>query len=169
MNRMHLRPSFLHFGFIATGQVALVAADAGFRRKQCYERFTEILQSNDSSITMNPSIFISNSDPTNPILTLDGCQQLCGSGTEWYPDSGARLFAWLLPIILLISNMQFAPIGMQRFMLILHLLGDPIDSTWSLLAKADKWNRCYSHAQKLAKEKIEVKSLAVIIAAAEEV
>ncbi|KAL9124575.1 MAG: hypothetical protein Q9217_006104 [Psora testacea] len=160
MNRMYLRLSVLHF--------CLVAADAGFLREQCYGRVTEILQSDNSSIAINPLIFISVSDPTNPILTLDGCQQLCGSGTGWYPDSGPRLVAWLLPIILLVSNMQFAPIGMERFLLILHLLGDPIDSTWSLLEKADSWSRCFTHAQKLMEEKIEIKSLAVIIAATEE-
>ena len=166
---MHPLPSILHFCFVAAGQVALVTADAGFHREQCYERVTEMLQSNNSSITMNPSLFISESDSTNPILTLHGCRQLCGSGTGWYPDSGPRLVTWLLPIILLVSNMQFAPIGTQRFLLILYLLGDPIDSTWSLLAKVDSWSRCFSRAQNLLKEKIEIKSLAVIFAAAEEV
>lgn len=166
---MHLHPSVLHLFFVAARQVALIAADAGFHREQCYRRVTEILQSNNSSISINPSIFISESDPTNPILSLDGCQQLCGSGTGWYPDRGPRLVQWLLPVIILVSNMQFSPIGMQRYLLILHLLGDPIDSTWSLLAKADSWSRCFSYAQKLLKEKIEIKSLAIINAAAEEV
>lgn len=168
MNRLHLRPSVLHFCLVAAGQLALVAAGTGFHREQCYEKVTEILRSDNSSITLNPLIFVSVSDHTNPILTLDGCEQLCGSGTGWYPDRGPRLVQWFLPIILLVSNMQFAPIGMERFLLILHLLGDPIDSTWSLLAKADSWSSCFSHAQKLLKEKIEIKSLAVINAATEE-
>ncbi|KAL2044686.1 hypothetical protein N7G274_002460 [Stereocaulon virgatum] len=169
MKGVHSSPSVLHVLFITARQIALTAADAGFHRQQCYGRVTEILESNNSSITITPSMFISRSDLTNPILTLDGCQQLCGSGTGWYPDSGPRLVAWLLPIILLISNMQFAPIGMQRYLLILHLLGDPIDSTWSLLAKLDSWTRCLSRAQKLVKEKIVIKSLAIINASAEEV
>ena len=168
MKRLHLRPSVLHFCLVAVGQIALVAADAGFHRQQCYEKVTEILQSENSSIPVNPSIFISVSNPANPVLTLDGCEQLCGSGTGWYPDSGPRLVTWLLPILLLVSNMQFAPIGMERFLLIFHLLGDPIDSTWSLLAKADGWSRCYSQAQELLKGEIEAKSLAVINAATEE-
>ena len=169
MNRVHPCSSAPHFFLVAARQVVLVAADAGFHREQCYGRVIEILQSNNSSIAINPSIFISESDLTNPILTLGGCQQLCSSGTGWYPDSGPRLVEWLLPIILLVSNMQFASIGMQRYLLILHLLGDPIDSIWSLLAKVDSWSRCFSYAQKLLKEKIEIKSLAVINAAAEEV
>ena len=168
MNRLHLRPSILHFCVVAAGQFALVAAGAGFYRGQCYEKVTEILQSDNSSITLNPLLFVSVSDHTNPILTLEGCEQLCGSGTGWYPDSGPRLVEWFLPIILLVSNMQFAPIGMERFLLILHLLGDPIDSTWSLLAEADSWSRCFSHAQKLLKEKIEIKSLAIINAVTED-
>ena len=169
MNLVHSSPSVLNFLFVTAGQIALTAADAGFHREQCYGRVTEILESNNSSITIIPSMFINESDPTNPILTLHGCQQLCGSGTGWYSDSGPRLVTWLLPIFLLVSNMQFAPIGMQRYLLILHLLGDPIDSTWSLLVKVNNWSRCLSHAQRLLKNKIEIKSLAVINACAEEV
>lgn len=162
MNQIHL------FCLVATTQIPLVTADTGFHRQECYGRVVEILQSDNSSASIRPSMIISVSDPTNPILTLSGCQQLCGSGTGWYPDSGPRLVAWLLPIILLVSNMQFAPIGMQRFLMILRLLGDPIDSTWSMLAKADSWSRCFSRAQKLLKEKTEIKSLAVVLAAIEE-
>ena len=168
-NGMRRRPSILHFCFVVAGQLGRVAADVGFHREACYGRVTEMLQSNSSSITTNPRLFISISDPTNPILTLGGCRQLCGSGTGWYSDSVPRLVTWLLPVFLLVSNMQFAPIGGQRFLLILHLLGDPIDSIWSLLAKVDSWRRCFSQAQKLLKGKIETKSLALILAAAGEV
>ena len=168
MHGISLRRSVLHFCLVAAGQVAYVTADEGFHRDQCYRRVTKILQSGNSSIATNPLIFVSASDPKDPVLTLAGCQQLCGSGTGRYPDAGPRLVTWLLPIILLVTNMQFAPIGMQRFLLIPHLLGDPIDSTWSLLAKAVSWSRCFSEAQKLLVEKIEIKSLAVITMAAAE-
>lgn len=157
----------LYFCFIAAGQVALGVANAGFHRQECLDKVSKMLQSN-SSITANPSVFVSKSDPTNPILTLGGCKQLCGSGTGWYRDSGPRLVTWFLPVIILVFNMQFANIGMERFLLVLHLLGDPIDSTCSLLTKVDTWNNFVSHAQKLQKEEIVVKSIAMINAAAEE-
>ncbi|KAL8783065.1 MAG: hypothetical protein Q9195_009496 [Heterodermia aff. obscurata] len=143
-------------------------ADAGFQREECFKKVAQILQGNGTLIKLDPSLFV-DPNPANPILTLNGCEQLCGSGTGWYSDSGSRLVTWLLPIILLISNMQFQPIrGIQRFLLIPHLLGDPIDSIWSLLTKVHRWSQ-FSTAQSLTKEGIVTKSLAVILAAAHEV
>ena len=150
------------------GQSALFATDAGFQREDCFEKVVKILQANDTAIKLDPSLWI-DPNPANPILTLYGCEQLCGSGTGWNSDSGSRLVTWLLPIILLISNMQLQPIGVQRFLLIPHLLGDPIDSTWSLLAKAHRWSHYFSVARTLTKDHFEIKSLAVLLAASHEV
>ncbi|KAG8525343.1 uncharacterized protein KY384_008987 [Bacidia gigantensis] len=160
--------SFLFCFCLVAAQVGVVKADAGFHRDQCYEEVRNILQGNGTSTITHPSMFFSTSDATNPILTLSGCNQLCGSGTGWYPDRIPRLVAWLLPIFLLLSNMQFAPIGLEKFLLILRLLGDPIDSTWSLLAKVDRWGQHHSHAQKLLQDKIEIKSLTMVLAATDE-
>jgi hypothetical protein len=135
------------------------------------------------SMSMDPEIFFRGSDgrlmsnATNPVLTLSGCYRLCGTKTSAYRDSAPRLITWLLPITILIANMQFAPIGKERFLMVLHLLGDPIDSTWSLLSKVEIWNRCFSLAQELhqAREhqvqrdkENQAKNIAVIISAAEE-
>lgn len=158
----------LHLYFLVMVQINITTAKAGFRRIDCYMKVAQDLRSNDSSTTPNPALFIS-ANPTNPILTYDGCQKLCGSGTGWYPDAIPRLITWLLPVILLVSNMVYAPIGKQRFLLILHLLGNPVGSARSLLVKADGWNRCFSHAKTLLENSLEVKSLAIISAVAEEV
>lgn len=174
MNQILLRSLLFRFCFIFAGQIALATANvsttanAGFHREDCYRRVTDLLQSNNSTVSRNPSLFFSTADSTNPILTLNGCQQLCGFGTGWYPDRGSRLVAWTLPVILLVFNIQYAPIGIQRFLLIPHLIGDPIDSTWSLLEKVDSWSRCYAEAQELLKDKIEIKSLTEILTNAEE-
>ena len=165
---LRLRSAIFSVARGIAGQSIISTADAGFQREECFEKVAAILQGNDTSIELDPTFFI-DSNPANPILTLDGCEQLCGSGTGWYKDSGSRLVTWLLPIILLISNMQFQPIGIQRFLLVPHLLGDPIDSTWSLLSKAHHWSYCFFTAQTLAKEDFVIKSLAVILAAAHEV
>ena len=168
MNPLGTRSTLFWFCTIVARQAPLVRAHAGFQREECYGRVAEILRNASSSNAMNPSYIISNSDPENPVLSLDGCKQLCGSGTGWYPDSGPRLIAWLLPILLLVSNLQFAPIGMERFLMIVHLFGDPIDSTWSLLEKAKSWSQCTRQAQKLLKVHMDVRNLAVILASADE-
>jgi hypothetical protein len=50
--------------------------------------------------------------------------------------------------------------------LFLHLFGDPIDSTWSLLNKVDTWRQCYALARGLAGDTAEadIKCLAIIFA-----
>jgi hypothetical protein len=91
------------------------------------------------------------SDPTNIGLTLEGCRAQCGAKSDWYPDVGPRLSTWLIPVIVLIGNMQLATLGKRNsFLTLLHLLGDPIDSTWSILTKLEIWNQCYDEAVQLS-------------------
>jgi hypothetical protein len=62
---------------------------------------------------------------------------------------------------------------MERFLLIVHLLGDPIDPTWSLMYTVDRWAECYKAEVRIAKARgsptneVDIKSLAVIDAARE--
>ena len=71
-------------------------------------------------------------DPNGTItLTLLGCQALCGSGWGWFhpDDVFKRLDTWLVPILLLLGNIQLPPLGlMYRGWTIFHVIGDPIDS-----------------------------------------
>lgn len=53
----------------------------------------------------------------------------------------------MIPVLLLIVNVEVSPLGKRSFLEFLHLLGDPIDSFWSLLHKIDAWDRCYAHAE----------------------
>ena len=73
-------------------------------------------------------------------LTLKGCNEFCGSGT-FYWDAIPRLTTWIIPVVLLLSNIELSPIDKHRFMTIIHAVGDPIDSLWSLLHKIYVW-RC---------------------------
>lgn len=50
---------------------------------------------------------------------------------------------WLVPVLILLANLQYTAIGKGRFLVALHLLGDPIDSMWSLLSKVETWRQCY--------------------------
>jgi hypothetical protein len=55
-----------------------------------------------------------------------------------------------------------------KIFLVLHLLGDPIDSTWSLLDKVDSWNRCYALAGRRLANEADICCLTVIYAAQRE-
>lgn len=85
-------------------------------------------------------------DASNMTLTLAGCNAICGPKQTWYLDVGPRLNAWVIPVLLLLINVEVSPFGKRNFLEFLHLLGDPIDSLWSLLHKIDAWDRCYAHA-----------------------
>ena len=162
----------VYYLFLAVvSQSLLVAAKDPFRRAVCAANITKEYQS-PNGIRWDSSIIYSVANVSEPILTLYGCEKLCGLGTGWYSDSGPRLVGWLLPIFLLISNMQFPRIRKGRFFLVLHLLGDPIDSTWSLLYKIDNWRQCYARAREKLDDdatKGDIESLAMIYAALIEV
>ncbi|KAL5340230.1 hypothetical protein BJX70DRAFT_407526 [Aspergillus crustosus] len=88
------------------------------------------------------------SNASNVVLSLPGCTAECGAGASFYDDVGPRLSTWLIPIILLIGNMHMARLGNEKYAALLHFLGDPIDTMWSLLTKAETWSRCFSLAQR---------------------
>ena len=118
----------------------------GWGRQNCITKVNETVWSNDSSL--NPAWFTSLADPNNIKLTVEGCEAICDKKMGFYPDSAPRLITWLLPVILLIGNMQFAPIGKEKFFMVVHLLGDPIHSAWSLLAKLEDWYHCFSYIRR---------------------
>ena len=144
----------------------------GWNRTDCAIKVNQMVRSNDSSL--NPAWILSLADPNNPILTVEGCEAICDSKMGFYPDSAPRLITWLLPVVVLIGNMQFAPIGKERFLMVLHLLGDPIHSTWSLLVKLEDWHRCLSYIQAQypqnpsPKQEYRIKSSVMVLAVAEE-
>jgi hypothetical protein len=148
--------------------VPVVTASGPFEREECAAYITAEYNKTNGT-RWNSSILFSIANIFEPILTLNGCETICGAGTGWYPDIGPRLVEWFLPIFLLISNMQFPLIGMERFFLVLHLLGDPIDSTWSLLDKIDSWNRCCALARKRLTNEADIWCLAIIYAARREI
>jgi len=67
-------------------------------------------------------------------------------GSNWYADHGPRFMTWILPIFLLLSNIELSPGSKLRFLTFINVLGDPIDTMWSLLAKLHAWSK----VQKLA-------------------
>ncbi|KAL9040358.1 MAG: hypothetical protein Q9214_004516 [Letrouitia sp. 1 TL-2023] len=139
---------FVSFSFTA-------AADgfsrSGFVREECLKQTLDNLA--NGKLAPNDEVFMRDaagrpmSDPKDLTLTLSGCNKLCGPEQRWYSDIGPRVSVWLLPVLLLVSNIELSPLDKRRFYAIFHLLGDPIHSFWSIIDKIDAWDRCYRLAE----------------------
>lgn len=168
---MHFQPSIL-FSLLLLAILPVLA----LHRDKCAADITQKLQ--NGTIKYNDSIFYVHnghimSDLQNFELTVPGCEAQCGKQFNWYADIGPRLTTWLIPVILLIGNLCLATLGKPNSLFtILHLLGDPIDSLWSLLTKLEAWNRCWDLAEQLsntgAVHKDHVRDRGTILAAIQE-
>ena len=124
---------------------------SGYNRGVCYVKILEsirngTLASDDEAIYRDGTGRLMN-DAKNLALTLTGCKKLCGSKRMWYSDIGPRLTTWLIPTLLLIGNVDLSPLDKRKFLSIVHLLGDPIDSLWSLVDKIGSVYSCYRLAR----------------------
>lgn len=48
------------------------------------------------------------------MVTIKGCEEFCGTGT-FYWDAGPRITTWIVPVVLLMSNIELSPIDKRRF------------------------------------------------------
>ncbi|CEL04885.1 hypothetical protein ASPCAL06009 [Aspergillus calidoustus] len=130
----------------------LAPLSSAFQKSECNAYVQTALA--NGTLSANSSIFHRSStnspfsQPENIILTLPGCKSTCGAGTSFYDDVGPRLSTWLIPILLLIGNMHMARLGNEKYAALLHFLGDPIDTMWSLLTTAEVWSRAHSLAER---------------------
>ena len=167
--RQHDRTSVLLILLFFFSPIA-VALD----RSKCNAKVGAALQ--NGTMSPNDPIFyrlngVPKSTPGDIWLTIDGCEAQCGKKFDWYKDLGPRLTIWLIPVIILVGNVQFAVLGKPTSLLtILHLLGDPIDSAWSLLTKLEASNRCWDLAAKLSSsgDPNHIRDRATILAAIHE-
>src|ERR1700759_1345066 len=85
--------------------VLLNSVIAGWDRKICNTTVDQLLH---NGTQIEPGYIISN-NPSNYKLSILGCKKLCGDngGTTIYSDAGPRLLTWLLPILLMITSIQF--------------------------------------------------------------
>lgn len=130
------------------------------------------LQPNDSTIFYKNNKGIFESDPNNRItLTLNGCRDECGTGWSPYAawDIVERLSVWVFPVLLLVGNMHLAPLSpIYSVLTVIHLIGDPIDSTWSILTKLEVSFRGRQFAINKFKN-FDAEDVGVLITAKEEV
>lgn len=124
-----------------------------FYRQDCLCRVRWLYQRTDGTFdTSNRSVFFydrtfySETNETYFDLTYKGAVEICGPGYGIYRDAVPRIFTWILPILLLISNIELSSIDKRRFMTVIHAFGDPIDSLWSLFYKYSILDRCYNLA-----------------------
>lgn len=110
--------------------------------------FPECLQiiRNVSNITTNETKYFASLELTRPLLTLAGCEHFCGTGFQFWPaeDTFGRLVLWVLPVTVLIAHYHFGPLSVRgKIEVFAHLLGDPVDSLWSLLTRQEVYRRLH--------------------------
>jgi len=132
--------------------LGLFSSANGVDFKTCNRTVSERLH--NGTLSPRDQIFhFKGSEPMSKLgdiqLTIDGCKSVCPSPDfDLYDDLWPRVLTWLIPALLLVGNLHVARVGtFNRFLAILHFIGDPIDSAWSLLAKAEVWSRFYSIAK----------------------
>lgn len=73
-------------------------------------------------------------------LTYQGCVAAVGSGINYYSrqDVYDRVLLWRVPLIALWATTTLPSFGIHtQIFTLVHLIADPIDTTWSLLYKLD--------------------------------
>ncbi|KAK0652446.1 hypothetical protein B0T16DRAFT_454812 [Cercophora newfieldiana] len=123
-----------------------------FERDDC-QVFTTSLIKRGILSGREAALFVTNvatglplSSPTDMTVTLEGCEALCGPPT-FYIDAGPRFMTWVLPITLLLSNIELSPTDKRRYSTLIEVLGNPAGSIWSLTHKLQTWNRLYYFAE----------------------
>lgn len=107
-----------------------------------------IAQAINDTNPLDPRLFY----PYRPLLTYDACVELNAEGNGWglfvMSDVRYRFQLWKTPLIQLMAQMQLPPLGWKsNIFVVLHLIGDPLDTIWSLSHKiylthrrVEKWS-----------------------------
>lgn len=86
-------------------------------------------------------------------LSLPGCYAHCGgSGFELWPveDTIDRVSLWVVPALILLTHFSFAPVAIWNFpAIVIHAVGDPIDSIWGLLIRIEANRRILYRSKEL--------------------
>jgi hypothetical protein len=82
-----------------------------------------------------------NTNYSTDFLTLDQCQNVCGTGYAAYTSLGVldAITTWVVPLFILVGNMMYLKIGRIGYCnylaIVSNLLGDPIVTIMNLMAK----------------------------------
>ena len=94
----------------------------------------------------------------NASLTQEACVSKVGSGWTPYPvpDIWTRLTTWKFPLMQLVASFPRPPLSLTvEFFVILHLLGDPINTMESLLLKMSKCQITASYWKEECQSRLE--------------
>jgi hypothetical protein len=119
--------------------------DRGLNFDSCYNLKIKLLNVSDCGqnefqvcpLEPKPS---SSTAQSPAILTLEGCKHYCGDGTGLWSanETMCRFVLWVLPAFILIAHFHFAPLSAWNTCnVVIHLLGDPVDSMWSMLTRQE--------------------------------
>lgn len=126
------------------------SSQAGFQMTNLWS-YTKHIQgacANDSRLFLGGKSFAS---AENASLTQESCRAIAGSGWTYYssPDIWNRLTTWKFPLLQLVASFPRPPLSFAvEFLVILHLLGDPVDTIRNLLAKICACQRMAEHWKK---------------------
>ena len=113
--------------------------------------YTERIQAacaNDTRLFLPDGGFAS---AENASLTQESCEAIAGSGWKHYPtpDIWNRLTTWKFPLLQLVATFPRPPLSKTvETLVILHLLGDPIDTIQNLILKMSTCQNIASHWKK---------------------
>jgi hypothetical protein len=75
-------------------------------------------------------------DPNTPLyLHATTCRAQCGKGFTWYNrnEISGNIVGWLIPVLVLVGNVHMPPLAaIYKVFSLLHFVGDPMDSMFSL-------------------------------------
>lgn len=102
----------------------------------------------------DPQIFFQPWDETHPyglnamqpLVLYRECERLCNDGYELWlaKETILRLFLWVFPTVVLVAHFHFPPLSTSNtFPAIMHFIGDPVDSMWSMLTRQEVSRRIY--------------------------
>jgi len=95
--------------------------------------------SQNSTILKDLAYFLQlNTNVTENIaLTRRGCELFYSTAYKVPSNSGPRLLAWFIPILVLVSSIQYPEIRWKKYILLFTVLGNPILLNLSLLKELD--------------------------------
>ncbi|KAF8541163.1 hypothetical protein BDD12DRAFT_830114 [Trichophaea hybrida] len=118
----------------------------------CYYDKVKLLNTSDLSDERQSFIYditgTKRLETDKPYLSLEGCTKLCAHGDPiahqiWPVDEIlVRFIAFIVPVIILAGRFSYSAAGLKNAIFtFIHLVGDPIDSLWSLLTRQEAARR----------------------------
>jgi len=146
-----------------------------FDHEQCIDRILNYTTATNESPIPTSKIFVTDDDTKQPfstrkkmIIWMPACKKFCSRGAripfrDWYPDSGPRIMAWIVPVALLLSSIELSPLDKRRFHTLFQAVGDPIDVLWSLIHKLQMRHQLHALATSFTEYQYHARIMAIVL------